>query len=842
MAKEKAVEKAKGKSSKPASVNESAVADANNKTNIVERSLVEEMEQSYLDYAMSVIVARALPDVRDGLKPVHRRILYAMWDIGLRSGAKFRKSATVVGEVLGKYHPHGDVAVYDSMVRMAQKFAMRYPLVNGQGNFGSIDGDSAAAMRYTEAKLQALAEELLIDLDKETVEFIPNYDGSQKEPQVLPAKLPNLLINGAMGIAVGMATSIPPHNLSEVIAATIHLIDNPDATVDDLMEYIKGPDFPTGGIIFNHEDIKAAYATGKSSIAMRGKSEIVETKSGLYQIIITELPYQLNKSSLVEKIANLVRDKKIEGIRDLRDESDRDGIRVVIDLKKDTYPKKILNQLYKHTELQTSFHVNLLALVDGIQPRVLTLRDVLQEYIKHRSEVVTRRAQYELKKAKDREHILKGLAMALEDIDKIIATIKKSKDRDDAKINLIKKFKLSERQSVAILEMKLQQLANLERLKVEEELKAKRKLIKELSELLKSTKKIQGIVKKELAEVQEKFGDVRRTQIVPHAIDKFSQEDLIPDEPTVITVTRDGYIKRLPPDTFKTQGRGGKGVIGLTTKEEDIVEHLFTTNTHADLLFFTSKGRVFQLKAYDTPVGSRTSKGQAVVNFLQLAPDEKISAILPITQVRVEYKYLVMATSQGLIKRVKFNAFDNVRRSGLIAIKLKGDDRLEWVMPSIGKDDVILVTNQGQAIRFHEKDVRHMGRGAAGVRGIRLKKGDEVIGMDLVFGGKPGTEEQLLVVMENGFAKRTKLPEFKTQGRGGSGVKCANITTKTGKAVSAVIASNKSDKEDIIVISEKGQVIRLPLKSVPIIGRATQGVRVMRFKNAGDKVANITYV
>ncbi len=806
------------------------------------RPLVQEMEQSYLDYAMSVIVARALPDVRDGMKPVHRRILYAMWDIGLRSNAKYRKSATVVGEVLGKYHPHGDAAVYDSMVRMAQDFAMRYPLVNGQGNFGSVDGDSAAAMRYTEAKLMPIAEEMLYDLDKNTVNFIPNYDGSHKEPQVLPAKLPNLLLNGAMGIAVGMATSIPTHNLSEVIDATVHLIDNPDADVDDLLTFIKGPDFPTGGIIFNKEDIKTAYATGKGRIVIRAKTDIVEEKSGQWQIIVTELPYQVNKAILLEKIAELVRDKKIEGIKDLRDESDKEGIRVVIELKKDAYPKKVLNQLFKHTELQSAFHVNLLALVDGIQPRVLTLKDILFEFIKHRKEVIVRRTQFDLDKAKDRAHILEGLVMALEDIDKIINTIKKSKDKDDAKLNLIKKFKLSERQAVAILEMKLQQLANLERLKVEEELKEKKKLIRDLTELLKSDKKILGVIRQELLDLKEKYGDERRTKVVPHAIDKFSQEDLIPNESTVVVITKDGYIKRLSPDTFKTQSRGGKGVIGLVTKEEDVVEHLFTTMTHADLLFFTTRGRVFQLKAYDVPTGSRTSKGQAIVNFLQLSPEEKISAALALSEVRDDNKFLVMVTKKGIIKKVKFEEFDNVRRSGLIAIKLKADDNLEWVKPSSGKDDIILVTAQGQAIRFKETGVRAMGRSAAGVRAIRLKKGDWVVGIDIIFEGKPTKEEQLLVVMDNGFAKRTKVTEFKTQGRGGSGVKAAKVTSKTGKAVAAFVVNAKLAEEDLIVMSEKGQVIRLPLKSVSVLGRATQGVRVMRFKVSNDTVASVTFV
>ncbi len=808
--------------------------------NLTSRPIVDEMQESYLDYAMSVIVARALPDVRDGLKPVHRRILYAMWDIGLKSTAKFRKSATVVGEVLGKYHPHGDAAVYDSMVRLAQNFSMRAPLVWGQGNFGSVDGDSAAAMRYTEAKLASIADELLLDIEKDTVNFIPNYDASTKEPAVLPAKLPNLLLNGTMGIAVGMATSIPPHNLGEVIDATVHLIENPEADIDDLMQFVKGPDFPTGGAIFSKDDIKQAYATGKGSIVMRAQAEIVENKNG-FAIVATELPYQVNKADLVIHIAELVKDKKIEGIRDLRDESDKDGIRVVVELKKDAYPRKILNQLFKLTALQTSFHVNCLALVDGIQPRVLTLKAVLEAYLKHRQEVVRRRTSYDLERAKDRAHILEGLVMALEDIDRIIATIKKSKDKDDAKINLIKKFKLSERQAVAILEMRLQQLANLERLKVEEELKEKKKLIKELEDLLAHPKKILAVIKDELIAIKAKYANERRTKVFVGAVDKFTQEDLIPNEATVVIITHDGYLKRLPPDTFKAQGRGGKGVIGLTAKEEDAVEHLFSTTTHADLLFFTSRGRVFQLKAYDVPVGSRTAKGQAVVNFLQLAPEEKVSEVISLTDWE-GYKYLIMVTKQGVIKKVDINAFENVRRNGLIAITLKAGDSLHWVKPSTGEDDIMLVTIKGQSIRFREKGVRAMGRTAAGVRGIKVKSGDAVAGMDLINEGKPSADEQLLVIMSNGFGKRTKLREYKIQGRGGSGIKTANVTPKTGAIVNAFVVNAKREQEDLVVMSEKGQAIRLALKSVSVLGRATQGVHIMRFKEEKDQVASVTFV
>ena len=808
---------------------------------VIPQSLVEEMKSSYLDYAMSVIVSRALPDVRDGLKPVHRKILYSMWNLGLRSSAKFKKSATVVGDVLGKYHPHGDVAIYDSLVRMAQEFAMRYPLVNGQGNFGSIDGDSAAAMRYTEAKLMSISDELLTDLEKETVDFVPNYDGSRTEPVVLPSKLPSLLLNGSVGIAVGMATNIPPHNLGELCDACIHLISNPEATVDDLMEYVKGPDFPTAGTIYNVADIKAAYATGKGSIVMRGTAEIEEVKGG-HQIIISDLPYQVNKASLLEKIAELVKDKRIDGIRDLRDESNRHGIRVVIELKRDSYPKKVLNALYKYTQLQEKFHVNMLALVDSIQPRVLTLKMVLEEFLKHRQIVVKRRAEFELKKAKDREHILEGLAMALEDIDKIIDTIKKSKDKEDAKVNLIKRFKLSERQTVAILEMRLQQLANLERLKVEEELKEKRKLIKELESLLASAKKILQVVEKELTELREKYGDERRTKVVKGALGSFSTEDLIPNESTLVMLTHDGYIKRVAPETFKVQSRGGKGVIGLTTKEEDMVEHIFATNTHADLWFFTTKGRLFQLKAYEVPSASRTAKGQAIVNFLQLAPEEKVASVLTSEDLSA-YKYLVMVSRQGTIKKTEISAFANVRKTGLIVVKLKGDDVLQWIKPSSGKDDIVLVTAEGQSIRFKEKDIRPMGRAAAGVRGVRLsKKGDEVVGMDLVNEGKASSGEQLLVIMSNGYGKRTPLSQYKVQGRGGSGIKTAMITPKTGKLCAAFIVNSHLEQEDVIIISKKGQMIRIPLKAVNVIGRATQGVRIMKFKQEGDKVASVTFI
>jgi DNA gyrase subunit A len=806
--------------------------------------LVKEIRQSYLDYAMSVIVARALPDARDGLKPVHRRILYAMWNIGLKAGAKFRKSATVVGEVLGKYHPHGDTAVYDSLVRMAQDFSLRYPLVRGQGNFGSLDGDSAAAMRYTEAKLSAISEELLFDIERNTVDFSPNFDGSQMEPRVLPAKLPNLLLNGTMGIAVGMATNIPPHNLRELASAIVYLADNPEATVEDLMQFVKGPDFPTGGLIYNQKDILAAYATGKGGIVMRGAAEIVENKNGQFQIVISEIPYQINKAALVEKIAELVKDKKIEGIKDLRDESDKDGVRIAVDLKKDAYPKKILNSLFKLTQLQETFHVNMLALVDGLQPKVLTLKMVLEEYIKHRFAVVKRRTKFDLDKARERAHILEGLMIALNNIDAVIKTIKASKDKEAAKVNLMKKFKLTERQSLAILDMRLATLANLERQKIADELKEKRALIKELEAILKSVVKIKEIIKKEIKELAEKYGDERKTKVLAHGVKEFSVEDLVPNEEAVVMMTRDGYIKRLAPDTFKVQGRGGKGVIGLTTKEEDTVDFMFTTLTHNDILFFTTKGRVFQLKAYEIPQAARTAKGTPIINFLQLAGSEKITSILPLDKL-AKSKFLFFATEKGLVKKVEISAFANVRRSGLIAIKIKDDDKLIWTKPTNGDDQIELITALGQAIRFKETDVRAMGRNAAGVRGIRLKKQDDaVVGMGVVKNDKEKMKKyQLLAIAENGFGKRTALGLYKVQGRGGSGVKTAKVTSKTGKLINAFVVNAESMVvKDLIIISEKGQVIRLPFKSVNQLGRDTQGVRLMRFKEESDKVACVTWV
>lgn len=800
--------------------------------------IVDEVRQSYLEYAMSVIISRALPDVRDGLKPVHRRILYAMGNLGLRHTARFRKSAHVVGEVMAKYHPHGDAAIYDSMVRMAQDFSMRHQLVDGQGNFGSMDGDSAAAMRYTEARLKAIAEELLFDIEKNTVNFIPTYDGSHEEPTVLPTKLPNLLLNGTMGIAVGMATSIAPHNLRELCDAVVQLIEHPKTSIEELCQIVQGPDFPTGGIIYNKKDIAAAYATGKGGVVMRAKAEIREAKNGAFQIIVNEVPYQVNKAELIEKIANLVQDKKIEGIRDLRDESNKDGVRVVIDLKKDSYPKKILNQLFNLTGLQTTFHFNMLALVDGIQPRILNLKNVLEEFIKHRQVVIRRRTEFDLNKAKDRAHILEGLKMALDKIDLVIKTIRASQDKDEAKTNLMSRFHFTDRQTTAILDMRLQQLANLEAQKIEDELKEKKLLVKELESILASETKILGIVKTETTEIKEKYGEERRTQIIAHGVKEFTTEDLIPNEPTVIMVTTDGYIKRLPPDTFKQQSRGGKGVIGVTTKEEESVDQLITTNTHDNLLFFTNRGRCFQLMAYDVPPGSRTAKGQALVNFLQLAPNEKVTALLPMSNITA-YKYLMMATSKGNIKKTALEDFGNVRRSGLIAMKLKADDNLEWVKPSTGSDEVMIATKAGQAIRFKENDVRPMGRTASGVRGMRLKSEDTVIGMDIV--NPKNKNLEFLTIGENGVGKRTELEEYKIQGRGGSGIKTADITKKTGWLIYAkVIDKTETNEHDLMMISAKGQVIRLPFKSINSSGRATQGVRLMRFKETGDIVAGVT--
>lgn len=803
------------------------------------RNIETEMQESFLDYAMSVIVDRALPDVRDGLKPVHRRILYSMHEQGLRHNAKFRKSASVVGDVLAKYHPHGDVAVYDSMVHMAQDFAMRYQLIDGQGNFGSMDGDGAAAYRYTEARMTVLAEELLTDIEKETVDFRDNFDATKQEPVVLPARLPNLLLNGTLGIAVGMATDIPPHNLTEVANAVVELIDNPKATSEDLLQHIKGPDFPTGGIIYDVNAIRSAYATGKGSIVMRAKTDIVETKTGTYQIIITEIPYRVNKATLLQKFADLVRDKKVEGIKDLRDESDKDGVRIVIDLKKEALANKILNQLFKYSQLQETFHMNTLALVNGIEPQTLNLHSVIDEFLKHRQEVTRRRTEYELKKAKERAHILEGLKKALDHIDEVIQTIKKSPTKEEAFNNLIKKFKLSEIQARAILDMRLQTLAGLERKKIDDELAEKRKLIAELEDLLESPKKILGVIKKEVLELRDKYGDERRTQVVPSPIGEFNVEDLIPEESVIITTTKSGYIKRLAPDTYRTQGRGGKGVIGMSTKEEDVVDQVISANSHDDIMFFTNKGRVFQTKVYEIPESSRVAKGQALVNFLQLGQGEYATAILAMSK-KNPIKYLVMATKHGLIKKVERDAFTKVRRSGMIAIGLKGDDELKWVKFTNGEDQIMFSTELGQAIRFSEKDIRAMGRGAAGVRGMKLKGKDLLMSMDVISKDRNIKDLQVLVITENGLGKKTDLDFYKIQKRGGSGIKTLKVTDKTGKIISMHIISAEVE-QDVVLISRMGQALRIKLNNISTLGRATQGVRVMRL-DAGDKVASSTII
>ena len=799
------------------------------------RSIVTEMEESYLDYAMSVIVSRALPDARDGMKPVHRRILYVMHELGLRSSAKFRKSAAVVGDVMSKYHPHGDSSIYDALARMAQDFSMRHMLVNGQGNFGSIDGDNPAAMRYTEAKMQKITEEMLQDIEKNTVEFRPNYDGSKKEPSVLPAKVPNLLLNGTVGIAVGMATNIPPHNLGELIDATLHLIDNPDATVEDLLGFIQGPDFPTGGIVYDKEVLKQAYLTGRGSVVVRGKAEIEEGKNGRWHIRINEIPYQVNKSNMIEKMARLVTDKVIAGISDIRDESDREGIRIMIELKKDCYPQKVLNQLFKHTELQSSFGYNCIALADGLQPRLLNLQEMLQIFIDHRREVITRRITYDRDRAKERAHILEGLKIALDDIDAVIETIKKSADKEIAKENLVKKFKLTEIQADAILQMRLQTLSGLERQKIEDELAEKLKFIAECEAILKDKKKIDAIVSKETSEINDKHAEERRTTIVKHAVGQFSAKDTIPNSPMIVALTTGGYVKRLSPMQFRSQQRGGKGVKGMTTKDEDEIQTLLHVMNHDDLLFFTNTGRVFKLPAYELPQGSRIAKGQAIVNLLQLQPDEVVTAIL---KSELEDKtHLFMITEKGTVKRTELTQFDNIRRSGLIAQKTIPGDRLKWVLATSGTDEILIVTKKGKAIRFPEKDVRAMGRAAAGVRGIKLGAGDIVVEAGEISDSKTS---MLLVVMENGLGKMTSVEEYRFQGRGGSGVKAAQLTAKTGEIVGGCILQEGEDG-DLICLSKQGQAIRMKLSDIPSRGRATQGVIVMRLK-AKDKVATMSVV
>ncbi len=792
--------------------------------------IVDEMQRSYLDYAMSVIVSRALPDVRDGLKPVHRRILYAMHEMGLTHSAKYRKSATVVGEVLGKYHPHGDTAVYDALVRLAQDFAMRYPLIDGQGNYGSVDGDPPAAMRYTEARMAEISNELLEDIDKNTVNFVDNFDATKKEPQPLPGKIPNLLLNGSAGIAVGMATNIPPHNLIEVCDAISHLISNPDADVEQLMKFIKGPDFPTGGAIFDINEITAAYATGKGRVVMRAKAEIEEDSAGKFKIIVSELPYQVNKAQLIAKVAEMVKDKKLDGISDLRDESDRQGMRIVFELKRDAKPKNLLNQLYKHTAMQLAFNVNVVALVNGT-PQTLTLKQILTEYIRHRQDVVTRRSKFELDAAKKRAHILEGLKIALDHLDAVITTIRQSRDADIARGNLMKKFKLTEIQASAILDMQLRRLAALERKNIEDEYKEILKKIAHLEALLASPKKILDVIDKELQNLKEKYGDDRRTRVYRQGVGDFSEEDLIPSEQAIVTVTKEGYIKRSPTSTFRTQARGGRGVSGLTMKEEDSVANLFSANTHDSIMFFSNKGKVYQLKVYDLPEGSRYAKGQAVVNLIEIEQGEAVTSIINVPK-NIKTGYLFMATKKGIVKKTALDDFANIRRSGIISINLQSGDELSWVTLTSGKDNIIMVTKNGLSIYFSEDNVRKMGRPTAGVVGIRLKAGDELISM-----AKASKENRLLVVTEKGLGKKTKLADWPIQKRAGSGVKAADVTSRTGKVMAALVLS--SEDKDFIVTSKMGQVIKSPLKGVPVLTRQTQGVILIRLANKADTVAAV---
>ena len=802
--------------------------------NVIARNISDEMREAYLDYAMSVITARALPDVRDGLKPVHRRILYTMHKMGLTSSARARKSAAVVGDVLGKYHPHGDTAVYDAMVKMAQDFSMRYPLVLGQGNFGSIDGDSAAAMRYTEAKMSKMSAELLNDIDKETVNWRPNYDGTQKEPEVLPAAVPNILLNGTLGIAVGMATNIPPHNLRELASAVDMLIENPQATTEDLMQHVTGPDFPTGAISFNKKDILHAYSTGRGGVVTRGIAEVVEDKKGNFQIVITAIPYRVNKADLIVRIADLVREKKIEGIRGLRDESTRD-IRVVIELKQGAHPQKVLNYLYKHTSLEDTFHFNMVVLVDGI-PQTMSLKGILQEFIKHRQDIVKRRTQFDLDKAEAREHILLGLKKALDHIDEVIKTIRASKDVEDAKANLIKKFKFSDLQAIAILEMRLQKLANLERKKVEDELKELQKLIEELKSLLASAKKILGVVRSDLVATAEKYGDDRKTKIVKGAAGVISEEDMVADTEQVLVLTSGGYVKRTNPDEYRKQKRGGVGVIDLDTKEEDFVTKFLTTSTHSDLLFFSDLGKAYQLKMYDLPEGKRSTKGKALVNFLQLSDTEKVNSVLPMRKTQKEgERALMLITKQGTAKKMDAVAFHDVRRSGLIAIRLdKGDELMSALLVEKG-DDVMLVSAKGQSIRFKESDIRAMGRTAGGVRGMKLAGGDSIVSADVIKKSQKGVE--VLVVSKNGYGKTTPEDEYKTQTRSGSGIKTMNVTPKTGPVIAAQVVDRNNEAIEIVVVSQKGQVIRTDLQEVPSLSRSTQGVRIMKLRD-GDSIAS----
>jgi DNA gyrase subunit A len=797
---------------------------------IIESNIVTEMKDSYLSYAMSVITSRALPDVRDGLKPVHRRILYSMQKLGVTSSAKFVKSARIVGDVIGKYHPHGDSSVYDAMVNTVQEFSFRYPLVIGQGNFGSIDGDSAAAMRYTEAKMSKYSSELLRDIEKDTVDFRPNFDDTLKEPSVLPASVPNLLLNGTLGIAVGMATNIPPHNLGEIVDATLHLIDNPKAATEDLAEFVQAPDFPTGGLVYNKKDILAAYSTGRGGVVCRGEAEIRESKVGQSQIVITSIPYRVNKANLITQIADLFRDKKLQGLKDLRDESTTD-IRIVIDLKSTAHPQKILNTLYKHTQLEQNFNFNMVALVDGV-PQTLSLKDLLSEFISHRQVVVTRRTKFDLAKAEARAHILEGLKMALDHIDAVIKTIRASKDKEEAKVNLMKKFKFSELQAMAILDMRLQKLAGLERKEIEDELKEKLALIKYLKSLLADPKKILKVISDELKEIREKYADERRTRVIKGGVKSISEEDLIPEKDSVLVYTLGGYVKRTDPTEYRSQKRGGVGVVDLETKEEDVVTHLLHASTHSDLLFFTNLGKAYQIKMYEIPEGRRATKGKSIMNFLSLSADEKVTSIVPMDKDnKAGSEFLLLVTRLG----VSANSFREVRRSGLIAIKLSAGDELYSANFMDKTDEVILATKKGQSIRFKGSDIREMGRSAGGVRGMKLGKSDAIVGVGII---KKDTKDATLMVMsENGFGKRTNIKEYKVQKRGGSGIKTAKITSKTGDLVVAALIT--PEVSEIIAISKKSQVIKTDIESISILGRQTQGVKIMK-PRAGDTLASLT--
>jgi DNA gyrase subunit A len=800
--------------------------------NVVSVNIVTEMRESFIDYAMSVITDRALPDVRDGLKPVHRRILYSMYESGHTSSAKFVKSARIVGDVLGKYHPHGDTSVYDAMVKMAQDFAYRYPLVQGQGNFGSVDGDPPAAMRYTEARMSKIASELLRDIEKNTVDFRPNYDATRKEPSVMPTALPSLLLNGTLGIAVGMATNIAPHNLTEIVDACLYLIENDDATNEDLGAIVTGPDFPTGGLVFNKADIMHAYATGRGGVVCRGEAEIVEQKNGVYQIIITSLPFQVNKATFVESIANLVQEKKLEGIKALDELSTKD-IRIVITLKSGINPQKVLNYLYKHTQLESTFHFNMVALVDGT-PETLSLKSILTAFIAHREVIVRRRTVFDLEKAKDREHILLGLKKALDHIDKIISLIRASKDAPTAKINLMKEYKFSDLQTDAILEMRLQKLAGLERKAVELELAEKQELIAFLTALLASAKKIFKVIADELKDIKDKFGDARKTKVIPGGTKNISDEDLIPEKESVLVFTAGGYVKRTDPSEYKMQKRGGVGVVDLETKEEDFVTILLTTDTHSDLLFFTNLGKAYQIKMYELPEGRRATKGKSIMNFLSLGAEEKVTSILAVPKKAKEEKAsLMLVTKQGTAKKVSYESFKDVRRSGIIAIRLEKGDELEAVLRVQKDQSVVLATALGQSIRFTEKDIREMGRTAGGVRAMKLGKGDAIIGADVV------TEEAgsyILIMGANGLGKKTALTEYKIQKRGGSGIKTAKVTAKTGNLMVGKVVRNDTE---LVAMSKKGQVIRVDLNTIPSSGRQTQGVHIMKLR-PGDSLASVT--